>query len=415
MSSLFRKSTLGAATFVLAAAFAQEAAAQSYVVPSVELSSEYHTNRELTPVPGQADPTTGYIATAQALIGKRTPRSQTELRPRVRFQEYPDRNGVDPLDLFLDLQSDFRTRASTYSLLASASRQDTFNAEFGTAGIDTTGPETPAGHNDTGIVFIGNTRTEFRVEPSMDHDISERTSFGATVGYDKVNYQDVAVNAREDYSDVTLETLLKHEIRPLTEIEIGPYVSRYETSQNGNRTDSVGVTLGWNHDVSEISHTELSTSVERTKIDDPSFSANRETQTSWGAEFKGYRKGRASRLDYGIGRYLAASGIGSRVERDELRLQYSRKLTPRFDYRGAVRGGTEQRLGFTDNTRDRNYVRAEFFVRWFMTQTMYISAGYQYSWQKYKNFPNAADDNTALVRFGFSGLDIRRSAVRGGR
>ena len=116
--------------------------AQNYVVPSVEVSSEYHTNRELNAAPGQADATTGYIATGQALIGKRTPRSQIELRPRVRFQEYPDRDGVDPVDLFLDLQGEFRTLRGIYSVLASASRQDTFNAEFGQAGIDTRARDT---------------------------------------------------------------------------------------------------------------------------------------------------------------------------------------------------------------------------------------------------------------------------------
>jgi len=415
MSLSFRSSTIVAAALLLAAASTREAAAQSYVVPSVELSSEYHTNRELTAVPGQADPTTGYIATAQALIGKRTPRSQTELRPRVRFQEYPDRNGVDPVDMFLDLQSTYSTLRSNYSLLASASRQDTFNAEFGAAGIDTSGPETPASYGDTGIVFIGNTRTEFNLEPSMDREISERTNLGLTVGYDKVHYQDTATDTREDYSNISLQTLLKHQYRPLTQFEIGPYVSRFKSAEGTNRTRSAGLTLGWNHEVSEISHTEIKTSMERMKINDPTFSSTEQTQTTWSAEFKGYRKGRVSRLDYGVGRYLAASGIGSKVRRDELRLQYVRQLSPRFDYRGAIRAGTEQRLGFTDNARDRNYVRSELFVRWFMTRTMYVSAGYRYSWQKYKIFANDADDNAALVVFGFSGFDVRRSAVRGPR
>jgi hypothetical protein len=413
MSSLFRNRLIAGVAFASAAAFAQQVTAQTYVVPSVEVSSEYHTNRELTPT--APDATTGYIATAQALMGKRTPRSQTELRPRVRFQEYPQRSGVDPLDVFLDLQSDFRTLTSEYSLLASFSRQDTFNAEFGSAGIDTTGPETPTAHNDTGIVFIGNTRTEFSVEPSFNHDVTERTSLGGTVGFDNVDYQNVAANAREDYRDVYLNMTLQHEIRPQTDFEIGPYVSRYETKTDANRTDSAGVTFSWNHDVSKISHTEFSTSVERTKIEDPTVVSGQETQTNWGAEFKGYLRGQASRLDYGIGRYLAASGIGSKIRRDELRLQYSRQLTPRFDYRGAVRGGSEQRLGFVDDSRDRNYVRAEFFVRWFMTPTIYISGGYRFSWQKYKSFTGGADDNAALVLFGYRGLDIRRSAVRGSR
>ena len=413
MWSSFRSHAIAAAACVLAVTFAREACAQTYVIPSVELSSEYHTNRELNAAPGQADPMTGYIATAQALIGKRTQRSQTELRPRVRFQEYPDRSGVDPVDLFLDLQSDFRVLKGTYQVVVNASRQDTFNAEYGLAGVDTSGPETPDSHNDTGIVFVGNTRTEFRVRPSMDYALSERTRFVAGIGYDKVNYEETTAATREDYTDLTLETLLKYQLRPLADIEVGPYVSRYEASQNANRTDSVGVSLAWSHEVTEVSHMEVRTSVERTKIDDPTLSAVTENETNWAAEFKGYTTGRASRLDYGVGRYLAPSGLGSKVRRDELRLQYLRQMTPRFDWRGALRGGSEERLGFSSGTRDRNYVRGEFFVRWFMTQTFYVSGGYRYAWQKYKSLTDDADDNAALLLFGFRGLDIRRSAARG--
>ncbi len=415
MWSSFRSHAIAAAACVLAVTFAREACAQTYVIPSVELSSEYHTNRELNAAPGQADPMTGYIATAQALIGKRTQRSQTELRPRVRFQEYPDRSGVDPVDLFLDLQSDFRTLKGVYAVLVNASRQDTFNAEYGQAGVDTSGPETPDSTNDTGIVFVGDTRTGVRVRPSMDYTFSERTGFASTLTYENVNYEQVAITAREDYSDISLDALLRHQIRPLTEFEIGPYVSRFKATETDNRTESVGITAGWNHEVSEVSHTEITTSVERTKIEDPTLLGPSQTETNWSAEFKGYRNGRASRLDYGVGRYLAPSGIGSKVQRDELRLQYTRQWTPRFDWRGGLRGGREQRLGSDNSERDRNYVRAEFFVRWFMTQTMYISGGYRYAWQKYKASPNDADDNAALLIFGFKGLDVRRSAARGAR
>ncbi len=404
---------IAVATSLIAGTWAGEALPQSYFVPNVELSSEYHTNRELTSVPGQADATVGYIATLQALTGKRTQRSQTEVRPRVRFQEYPDRSGVDPVDLFLDLQSDYRMLRTKYSLLASASRQDTFNAEFGQAGIDTTGPEILPGRNDTGIVFVGVPRTEFRVQPSMDHSVSERTGLRALLRYDDVSYANVASAERQDYTDAGLEALFRHQISPLTEFDIGPYVSRYETSPATNRTDSAGATLGWKREVSEVSHMELTAGVERTRIHNLTLPNGRQTSTNWRAQLRGYRKWPASRLDYDLGRFLTGSGLGSKVERDELRVQYMRRMSPRWDYRGAVRGGSEQRLGRPDDSRDRNYVRAEFFVRWFMTQTMYISGGYRYAWQKYKGAANDASDNAALLLFGYRGLDIRRSAVRG--
>jgi hypothetical protein len=415
MSSSFRNRAALVAGVALAAGGAREAAAQTYFVPRVEVSSEYHTNRELTSVSAQEDATTGYIANMQALIGKRTPRSQTEIRPRLRFQEYPDRSGVDPVDGFFDLQSEFRTLNTTYSVLFSASRQDTFNAEFGDAVRDTTGPETPPENNDTGIVFVGNARTEFNVEPTMEHKISERMSLGATLEYDKVDYEQTSILTRQDYTNYSAQALLKEQLSPLSNIQFGPYVSRYEAADDSNTTDGAGLGVTWNYDISEISHTKFGVQVERTKIDAPAIFATEVNQTNWGAEFSGYRKGRASRFDYAIGRYLAASGIGSKTRRSEARVQYSRALSPRFSVVGAVRGGQEQRLGLADNSRDRNYIRSEFSMRFSFTRTLYLSTGYRYARQKYKDQLNPADDNAAFLLFGYNGLDIRRSAVRGGQ
>lgn len=391
------------------------ARAQTYFVPKVDLSAEYHTDRELSRFSG-SDATTGYIASLQAIMGKRTQRSDTEFRPRLRFQEYPDRSGVDPVDAFLDLSTNFRTEKSIYSLLASGSRQDTFNAEFGDASIDPDGPQTPPEHNDTGIVFVGNTRTEIELQPSMERALTERTRLNLTVDYDKVHYENTTRRARESYSLIYLTTTFKHELRPNTDIEIGPYISRYDSDEtDGNRTDGAGVTVAWNHQVSEVSGTKFGISGERNKIDDPLLTGGEKKQTNWGAELSGYRRGQVSRFDYGVGRYLAASGIGSKTRRDELRFQLSRSLTPRLSFLGAVRGGSEQRLGFADASRDRSYARAELSMRYALTQTIYVGGGYRYAWQKYKDTDLNADDNVGFVSLTYQGLDIRRAAVRGTR
>jgi hypothetical protein len=413
MSSSFRSRVALAAVLALAvSAFATSESPQTYLVPNLEISSYYHTFRVLSPLHDREDATTGYIATAEALVGKRTERSQTELRPRVRFQKYPDRSGIDPVDAFLDLQTQYRTLVSNYSLLVNASRQDTFNAEFGQAGTDTSGPEVPPELNDTGIVFLGNTRTEIRAQPSFERRFSERTSFGVLLGYDKVDYEDTAVLTREDYTNWSATFPITRELRPLTSIEVGPYVGRYEAGNNANRTDSAGLNIAWQHSVSEISSTKFTLQAERTKIDDPSLLSGDESQTNWGATLSGYRKGQVSRLDYAIGRYLAASGLGSKTKRAEARLQYSRDLTQRLGFKGAVRGGHEERLGLTDRSRNRNYARSEVSLEWSVTPTLYISGGYRYAWQKYRDFQDAADDNVAFVVFGYRGLDIRRGAVQ---
>src|SRR5688572_19745924 len=150
MSLSYRKQLAIAGLALMATAGA--GAQQSYFIPSVEMSVEQHTNQELTPVAELSDDSTAYIATVEALWGRRTERVDTSLRPRIRVQEYPVREGIDPIEAFLDFQTLHKTLRGEYGLTAGFARQDSFHAEYGEAGFDDADPEAPE-RTDTGIVL----------------------------------------------------------------------------------------------------------------------------------------------------------------------------------------------------------------------------------------------------------------------
>src|SRR5688572_13264212 len=90
-------------------------AQQNYFVPIAEVSAERHSNRELA-TSAEPHESNAYKATLAARTGRATPRSQTELRPRLVFQEFPDQSGIDRLEYFLDVGHEYRTLKGRFEL-----------------------------------------------------------------------------------------------------------------------------------------------------------------------------------------------------------------------------------------------------------------------------------------------------------
>ena len=63
--------------------------------PRVDLRVEQNDNLDLDPETTSDSDVLGYIAEMDLLMGIATPRGETSLRPRVRFQDYPDRDDFE--------------------------------------------------------------------------------------------------------------------------------------------------------------------------------------------------------------------------------------------------------------------------------------------------------------------------------
>ena len=105
-------------------------AAQTYVQPQVDLRAEGNDNWDLTPGGSSDSDVYGFIADLQALLGVATQRSDTSVRPRIRLQEYPDREDVSGFEGFLDLRSQYRWQTSDFLVNVRYSHQDLYNAEL---------------------------------------------------------------------------------------------------------------------------------------------------------------------------------------------------------------------------------------------------------------------------------------------
>lgn len=407
MSSSCRKvvsytllTSLGAAP----AAWAQ----QNFFVPQVETSAEWNSNRELTPVAAQEDASSAYKVLAEARMGQRAQRYDYEFRPRVVYQNFPDREGIDPVDFFADLRGERRSLRGTYGVFAHYERQDTYNAEFGTARFDDLDPNNPT-NGDTGIVLRGSTRTRVRIEPAMEYALSERNLIGAHFRFDTQDYGSSQVGSLVGYDAEYIDVALIRQMGPRTELSVGPYFEHFE-NDIGGKSDATGLVFGIQHDWSEISSINVSIRGESTDSSDPTDTGVEvsDTTTNWAVEVSGRHRFRVGGLRFTLGRFLEPSSVGSRREQDSIRVQFDRPLSQRLGLYTALRYTEDREIGRDEtginvnNERDRAY--GELYLRGDLTQEWYLTGGYRFAMLDAQSLFGKGENHAFFISFGFQGL-----------
>jgi hypothetical protein len=143
--------------------------------------------------------------------------------------------------------------------------------------------------------------------------------------------------------------------------------------------------------------------MERNEITDFTPTRVQESVSDWGLQFTGYYRKRLATIRYSIGRFMRPSTFGTRTTTDQIRVQYTRPLTPLLTFDGAVRMTRDDRVD--DTTRpDRDRVLAELSLTRMLTSTWSISAEYRYTWQDLGGIGGKADNNGVFIAVGYQGL-----------
>jgi hypothetical protein len=400
MSSSCLKSLAG---LILVCAPAAAWTQQTYFIPDVQVSAERHTNRVLAADSAQQQDSSVYNATLAARLGRATPRSQTELRPRLVFQEFPDQTDVDRVDGFLDLRSSYKTLKGGFDLVGRYARQDVFTAELGEAAFDPFDPDNPTS-GDTGLVTVRGTRTSYQLVPSFNHELTERLELEGTLQFDAVRYDSNIAGSKVGYDSPYLELAIVRELTPLSGLGIGPYASRYEAEDNSNKTDTYGVVINYNHRWSEISRASVTLRVERDESTDPSGLEPDSSSTAWGIEFTGYRRNQVGGLRYGIGRFLRPSTLGARREQDQFRIQYDRPFSAKSSFNTAIRLTRDQNISSDGGNDSRDRAFFDLGLSRQLTPTWYLSGGYRFIWQQLGADTGNANNHMLFLGVGYRGL-----------
>lgn len=394
----------GAVAAVLLAGTAR--AADTYVLPEVELRAETNDNFGLQPGGSPDSDVYGYIADLQALIGIATPRSETSIRPRVRLQEYPDRE-LERAEGFLDLNTLYRWERAQLRTVARVSRRDVYNADLEGGAFNPDDPDAPTDPG-TGTRTDGESVSRFRIVPELVISLSERTGIGGSVEYSGARYEDDEDDTNNDYNFVGGNAFLSWTLDERNELRFGGYANRYEITDGSTETDSVGAEVELRSRWSETSRMSALIFFEDSERQDYFPVPAKESDSGVGGEIAGTWQGQVTRLRFAVGRTFVGTGARGKSELDQLRLQYDRDLTQRLNLLIVGRVESRRVIGSGDATNDRDFARGDLVLRWMATPTMFIQGGYSYIWEDQLTDAGDADNNRFFISFGYAALDRRR-------
>ena len=383
-------------------------AADKYVQPQAEARVETNDNFNLVPGGSPDSNVYGYIADLQALIGIATERSDTSLRPRVKFQEYPDRDDIDKVEGFLDLRSKYDWERSQLLTIGRYSQQDAYNSEFASGEFDPLDPDAPT-EGDSGLVVFGETRTMVELRPTFSHAITERTKAGVEAQYRAVRYDsDSIVNEHTDFDFLYGLGFLSWALDPRSDVSVGAYVSKYSATDDSSETDAYGGEVGYGYRWSDTMGITATVTYESNDITDNVPVRQEESTSGWGGEFTGYRTTEVSSLRVAVGRSFIPTGDGGKAESDQLRLQYDRDLNERLSLLGVARYESRNSISTVGRSSDRDYARVDLSVKWLMTPTWFLQGGYSYIWQDRESASGDAANNKIFATVGYKGLGRQR-------
>ena len=384
-------------------------ASDTYFLPAASVGPEYNSNRNMSPDASTAKSVEGYTAIAEAIFGVRTPRSSSELRPRIRYQAFPSYREYNRTEGSLDLKSEFRSERSEFTVFGKYSRQDAFTADFVNVGFDPFDPNPPP-TADSGNIKVAETRTRAELRPSFVYRWNATTGVGADFQVQDMRYSAAVPLDKRDFDNWQGNLNFLHRVSPQTELSVGGYVGRFETKDGLDKTDSVGALLDLSHNWSRENSSALALVVERNKAEFLGPVPSEATTTDWGLQFSTLRRGQVSRLRFAIGRQLTPSGSGGRASRDEIRAQYDRNLSQRLVFASALRAFQQRALSEknANSSSNRDVATVELSLNWAVTPTWFLSGGYAYNWQDVVSTSGSASNNRVFATFGYRALDPTR-------
>lgn len=405
---------LRAAVAAVAALLAADVsmAADTYFIPEIDLRAEYNSNFAMEQDDGGSTDLSGAILDAQALIGIDTPRSKTSIRPRLKWQEYPDSEDTlgiepEPLEAFLFLRSEYEWERSNALVIGRYSLQDSINSETPSGVFDPLDPLFGS-DPDAAKIFVGETVERFELRPTFTHAVTERVRAGAELLYQGGRYDSEGVENNTDFDYSQFEGFLVWALNPVSDVTAGAYVAKYEAKDDSAETDSYGGRVRYAYRWSKVAGLEATLFHESSDITDFVPVRSEESTSDWGGTLTAYRRQDVGAWRFTLGRRFIPTGSGGKATSDQLRLQYDRDLSERMVFSSAARYETQAALTEAGARDDRDYARVDLSLEWMLTPTWYVGGGYSYIWQDREEDPSAVDNNRVYLSVGYRGLQRPR-------
>ncbi|MBT8085174.1 MAG: hypothetical protein KJN72_08115 [Woeseia sp.] len=311
--------------------------------PVLSLTAESNDNVGLAPdAPDEIDSLL-FAVDANGRFVRRSQTGEVRIAPRIRSTVY-EASGLDNTnDLFLDFFAGKNLERGRYGVQARISQESILTAELDDPDFDNPDVNQPV-NLDTGRILPGIERDLFIISPYLSRELSETVGFNINLDYIDVAYDEDRLNLN-DYTDATVYAGLSFQVSDRSSWSIEVLASDYEADDGMDRSesDSVGASVEFEHSFSPTVEGRISVGYEDVNSDDTTGSLT--VSESYGVTLFSAgltKEGEVSRLVLDAGQTVDPGGTGFMQERSQLRMRYTRQLSP------TVYGNFDARVQRTD-------------------------------------------------------------------
>jgi hypothetical protein len=387
-------------------------------IPDITLEAEMNDNPALNTIGSTnaqvIDDASRLLADASVRIRNAEPRGEITFEPRVRGDMYAEEEAriLESTDLFLRSNGVHRGQTVRLGYSADVAREQIVGVEF----LETL-PTDPIADDPSALattqVGINEQRTRVGILPYVEIAMNSRSTVVLDGHLIDVDYASGQLGGRTDF----LERSIGGEYRRLLGDERGSFgvhvfVTGYEAAINANTTDTRGVDFRYSRDMSELWSWNASVGTQRAD-----FAVNtggrrvRGTQDTPTFGFGVTKRGERSSMRSELVRRMSADALGFVAPRDEIRVGWTRMMSPRVTGRLGLRGidaeGVPLILG-----SDRQYGRLELSLDWELRPTWSFVASYAYARAESEvTIGDPADSNALTLGIRYHGRTMRASTL----
>jgi hypothetical protein len=377
--------------------------------PRLEAGYLYDDNYRLAN-PGAETSVDGPMVDAEMELRTITQTGEFSLSPRVRATYFSDAEEFDAVDYFALLNWEHRGQRVNTRLRGDFSHQDVVNSEQ--PDVDSGGDLGEPDVGDAGRVLVENRRMRYELRPSMNFDFSERRELQLEAGYTDVRFDDQVSEAQVDFNVIDAAIGLVTRLSERNSFTTRLRGAQYDIATRPDPSNGYGAELQWDRRTSTETRSYLRIGAQQVEIDTPdAFGVlESDSQTAWvaGAGMNWLLGRNEVFLD--LSRNVGASSAGTVVTRDQLRLRWTRAITPRLSFLAGLRGTHDDDLDDSPASTftERSYATGDVGLQWRWQEEFSLRVAYDYTWQEFRGAAENATSSGALVSVLYQPLQRRR-------
>jgi len=366
--------------------------------PTIEAGYLFDDNYRLTP-PGTEIEVQGPLADAALEIRALTQASDFSITPRVRTTYFPNEQELDATNYFTTLDWQYRGERVNTRVRGDFSQEDIVNSEQPDADVDSDLGVPDFG--DAGRVLVANRRTRLDLRPSLNYVLSPRRELQFEIAGTDVSFDREILGAQVDYRTFGAAAGIVFRSTERTSWTLRARGGRYETDAS-DPTTTVGLQLQWDSRTAADTRTFVRFGAEQVEFVDG------ENEIAWVAGTGvSFQIGR-NELFADLSRSIGPSSAGLVIARDQLRMRWTRDMTPRLALVAGLRGTHDDSVDTDALYQARTYATGDFGVQWRWQEEFSLRVAVDYTWQEFDDELDDATSSGAMVSVTWQPIQRRR-------